>query len=315
MYRLNYNILVVSTFYLCLLVVLVVQASAGNIVRDQLGRQVEVPGDIERIIPLAPSIAEYVYLLGKWDKVVGITRFTDFPPGIKDLPRIGSYVNLDLEKIVRLRPDLCLATKDGNPRDVVRELEQLGIPVYALDPRDMDAIEQTLLKLGQLLDSEDRAREVVQNMQEQLSGIKGLVRQSASRPKVFFQIGISPIVSAGENSIVNQLIEIAGGNNAVDSKKPYPRYSREDILKMKPDIIVVSSMTNQEEKFEQVRKMWSEFESIPAVSSGRIYSVKSDLVNRASPRIIKGLRLLFKIFHPDLAEELPQNSAFLNKIE
>jgi len=312
--RLNCNFVIVFVIVF-LSLACSTQSMAENEVRDQLGRQVSIPGDVDRLIPLAPSIAEYVYLLGKWDQVVGVTRFANYPTRAKGLPKVGSYVNLDLEKIIDLNPDLCLATKDGNPKSVVSELEQLGVPVYALDPRDVDAIGHTLLKLGNLLNAGYRAEKILGRMEARFDRIKGLVQESEYRPRVFFQIGISPIVSAGENTIVHELIQNAGGRNVVHSDKPYPRFSREDILQLRPDMIVVSSMSNKEEKFEQAKDMWSEFDSIPAVQKGRIYSVNSDLVNRPSPRIIQGLNRLFKLFHPDLAVKLPKNGTFFNKIE
>ncbi len=289
--------------------------SAEKTVQDQLGRQLSVPRDIDRIIPLAPSIAEYVYLLGRWDKVVGVTRFSNYPEQAKDLSKVGSYVNLDLERIVALNPDLCLATKDGNPKSIVRELEQLGVSVYALDPRDVDAIGHTLLELGDILNAGDRAKKILGRMNTRFDRIKSLLQGSKHKPRVFFQIGISPIVSAGENTIVHELIQSAGGKNVVHSNKPYPRFSREAVLQLKPDIIVVSSMSNKKEKFEQAKNMWSGFGSIPAVQEGRIYSLDSDLVNRPSPRIVQGLDRLFSIFHPDLSDELSNNATLSDKIE
>ena len=111
--------------------------SAARTVKDQLGREVSLPDDPKRIVSLAPSITEMIYALGRDNHLKGATQFSDFPKEAKKLPKVGSYVRLDLEKIVALRPDLCLATKDGNPGEVAKRLESLKIPVYAVDPRNL----------------------------------------------------------------------------------------------------------------------------------------------------------------------------------
>ena len=142
-----------GALFLILLLVVFVQQSAARTVTDEVGRQLSVPDptNLRRIVSLAPSITEVIFALGKEDLLAGVTQFSDYPPEAKDLPRVGSYVHLDLEKIVALKPDLCIGIKDGNPVAVVQKLERLGIPVYAIDPRDINGVLETITKLGHLL--------------------------------------------------------------------------------------------------------------------------------------------------------------------
>lgn len=118
-------------------------AEAGP-VRDQLGRQVMVPDNPQRMVSLAPSITGIVFALGEGERLKGVTQHCDYPPQARSLPKVGSYVHLDVEKIVALKPDLCLGTRDGNPREVAEKLEAMNIPVYAVNPRDKDLDEQAI---------------------------------------------------------------------------------------------------------------------------------------------------------------------------
>ena len=125
-------------------------ASVAKTVTDQLGRQVTVPDKPQRVVSLAPSITEIVFALNQGHRLQGVTTYSDFPPEALKLPRVGSYVHLDLEKIVSLKPDLCIAIKDGNPRLIAQRLESLRIPVYAVDPDNLKTIMKTVTEIGTL---------------------------------------------------------------------------------------------------------------------------------------------------------------------
>jgi len=147
------------------------QPSAG-MVTDELGRKMSIPDNLKRVVSLAPSITEIIFALGKEDLLKGVSRFSDFPAAAKKLPRVGSYVHLDLERIVALKPDLCIGIKDGNPIAVVRKLERLGIPVYAVDPRDLNAVLETITQLGRLLGADEKANAIVSDMRARIERVK-----------------------------------------------------------------------------------------------------------------------------------------------
>jgi len=139
-------------------VVVSLQASAAEkAVTDLLGRELVVTSRPERIIALAPSITEIVFALKQGKRLVGVTQYSDYPEAASHLPKVGSYVNLDLERIVSLRPDLCIGVKDGNPKDVVSRLDDLGIPVYVVNPKGLDSVMQTLTAIGDLLNVQAEA--------------------------------------------------------------------------------------------------------------------------------------------------------------
>jgi len=276
--------------------------SAARDVTDQSGRQVAAPDDPQRVVSLAPSITGIIFALGQEDRLKGVTMYSDFPSEATKLPKVGSYVRLDLERIVALRPDLCIATKDGNPREVVKRLESLKIPVYVVDPKNLDAVIETIIEIGNLLRADERAKDLVWDMHSRIDRVKSLVAKAAHRPKVFYQIGTSPIVSAGTHTFIHELILLAGGKNLAEGPISYPRFSREQVLALSPDVFIITSMA-KDRAFERVKAEWSRWPDLPAVKNKSIFLVDSDLFDRPTPRLIDALELLVRLIHPELFEE------------
>ncbi len=291
-----FAIRVLSLLLMCALPA--VSASAAAVV-DQLGRTVSVPQHPVRIVSLAPSITEVVFALGVEDRLVGVTRFSDYPAAARVLPKVGSYVQLDLEKIVSLEPDLCIAVKDGNPKAVVRRLETLGVPVYAVDPRNVEAVIDTIVEIGGLLDAEKSAAALAAGLRARIQRVEEKAASAPHKPGVFFQIGITPIVSVGTDTFIHELIEMAGGKNLAAGPTPYPRFSREQVLALAPEVFIITSMARGE-TFDRVKAEWESWPSMPAASAGRIHLVDSNLFDRASPRLVDGLEVLAGIIHPDI---------------
>lgn len=269
---------------------------------DQLGRQVILPDRPKRVVALAPSITESIFALHREDCLVGVTRFSDFPPQADHLPSVGSYISLDLEKIVALKPDLCLGTKDGNPKAVIHRLQALDIPVYVVDPRDLSAVMDTLLAIGEILNAADQARTIVSRMRSRIKAVTSRVATTTYRPRVFFQIGITPIVSVGTPTFIHQLIVMAGGENIAEGPTAYPRFSREQVLALAPDVLIITSMARGEH-FQRVKNSWSKWSHLPAVQKNNLFVVESNLFDRASPRLVDALERLAQLIHPELFGE------------
>jgi len=269
---------------------------------DLLGRKVSVPADPRRVVALAPSITEIIFSLGQADRLKGVSQFSDYPVAAATLPKVGSYVHPDLERIVALKPDLCIAIKDGNPREIVDRLESMKIPVYAVDPRNLDSVMATVEAIGALLNCEGTAAGLVQGMRRRISRVRERISHAGRRPGVFFQIGIAPIVSVGTDSFIHQLIEMAGGKNLAAGDVVYPRFSREQVLALSPEIIIITSMARAA-AFEHVKAEWSRWPSLPAARDGKIYIEDSNLFDRPSPRLVNALEVLAKRIHPEAMQE------------
>ena len=286
-----------AVFFGCLLILFTTPTSAKTVI-DQFGRQVRVPDHPLRIVAMAPSITEIIFSLGLADRLAGATQFSDYPPTARTLPKVGSYVHLDVEKIVALAPDLCIAVKDGNPISVVHKLELVGIPVYAVDPRNLSAVMDTVVELGKLLDVGVRADAVVADMADRIQRVRQRVACADHAPGVFFQIGISPIVSVGTPTFIHELIVMGGGINLAQGPTPYPRFSKEQVIGLWPEVIIITSMARGA-VFDQVKAQWQQWQELPAVNQGRIYLVDSNLFDRASPRLVEGLERVARLIHPE----------------
>ncbi len=268
---------------------------------DEAGRWVRVPPLPRRVVSLAPSITECLFALGLDEEVVGVTQYSNYPPKVASLPQVGSYVHLNLERILALRPDLVLATRDGNPRDQVERLAKMGMTVYTTDPRSLDGLFRTLEAMGEIFRREERAAGIVREMKARLARVESLVNERP-RPRVFLQIDIHPLVTVGKGTLQNHLIELAGGENVAATESiQYPILSMERILETRPEVILVSSMVA--DSAQELRR-WRKWREIPAVAKGRLHMVDADLIDRPSPRVLDGLEEMVRLIHPEVSAGL-----------
>lgn len=256
----------------------------------------------ERIVSLAPSCTEIVAGLGLQKKLVGITEHTDYPPEILNLPVVGSYVNLNLEAIVSLKPDLVIATDDGNPAAVIEKLQQLSIPVFVLNLRTYEKIQESILALGKFLGREKEARMQVDFMESTAKCVHEKTK-NVKKPFVLFVYESYPFVTAGEGTFTDQLIQMAGGESIThDVKISYPRLTIENVLAKNPDVVIESSMDPALEK-ELKLEWWKQWPMLDAVKQNRVYVLESKNLDRPSQRIVYGFMQLAKTLHPELLQD------------
>lgn len=278
---------------------LFVNRSCAESLTDEIGRRVTIAAMPERIVSLAPGITETLYGLGLGDKIVGVTSYCDWPASARKKPRIGGFTNPSIEKIVSLKPDLIIATADGNRKETVLQLERLGLSVYVTNPSDTGKILESIVHIGDVTGRSDAARRLVATLDRRLKNVTRQIRNK-KRPKVFFQIGLEPVVTAGRGTLIHEVIGRAGGVNiASGDTARYPRYSAEGIMAGSPDVILFAPMAHDKE-FTAVKKFWSQYGEIPAVKNNRIYPVNTDLISRASPRVFDAIEKMAVIFHPDI---------------
>ncbi|MGW8313390.1 MAG: ABC transporter substrate-binding protein [Desulfuromonadales bacterium] len=266
---------------------------------DQIGRKIEVEEPLTRVVSLIPSLTESSFEAGGGKFLVGATRFATFPEAAASLPKVGSYIALDIEKIVRLQPQLCLAARDGNPKAAVEKLESLGIPVYVFDPQSLEDVIDTIARLGQIYGTEAQADALVARYRQRLNQVTSRLAGVEYRPRVFFQIDAQPIFSAGADTFLHQLLIRAGAVNLAADRSGYPRYSWEELLQLEPEVVIMASMGGGFSK-QELLASWQAWPQIPAVRNKRLYVVDADLFDRPSPRLIDALEILVELLHPEL---------------
>ncbi len=267
--------------------------------KDALGRIVELESPPERIVSLAPSITEILYALGLGEQVVGVTQFSDYPQAALKKPKVGSYIKLNVERIIALRPDIVIGTADGNKPRIVKLLEQASIPVYIINPRKIRDILKTISTLGQVCGVRDKGKALSSELKEKVDRI---YKQTSilKKPLVFLQINSKPLMTVNKMTFHHDIIRLAGGINlAGEETIIYPKISMEEILLKRPDIILISTM-ERGRRFAREREKWLLWTDIPAVKNNRIHAIDSNLMDRASPRIILGLEKMAKLLHPEV---------------
>lgn len=248
----------------------------------------------KRIISLAPSITEELYLLGVDERLIADTIFCDKPEDAKKKEKIGTVIDVDIEKLISLKPDLVLTSPLLN--SVKKEkLKKLGIRIVTFpSAKSFNDISEQFLELGKLVGKEKEARGIIDKSKKDILFIENRVK-GIPKPKVLVQIGTKPLWVASKDSYVNDLIEFAGGINIGPSGE-YGLLSREDVIRSNPDVIIISTMGIIGE--EEIRT-WRRYKSINAVKNNRIYIIDSDkLCNPTPVSFVEALKEIVKLLHP-----------------
>jgi len=267
------------------------------VLTDDFGRQITLEKPAVRIVSLAPSTTELLFALGLSDKIVGVTEFCNYPALAQTKEKVGGFGPPSVEKIVSVKPDLVVAA--SLHQAVVEQLEQLNIPVLAVDPKNIAQVIANAALLGQATGTTRQAQAIEQELTAAMREVEEKTRGLAegSRPLVYFEIWHDPITSAGPNTFIHELITRAGGINlASNAATNFPVLSLEEILAQKPTVMFRGHGPETVEAIKQ-RANW---ETVPAIANNRVYLVNEDLVLRPGPRLALGLREMARLLHPDL---------------
>ncbi|MCK9274491.1 MAG: cobalamin-binding protein [Syntrophales bacterium] len=255
----------------------------------------------KRIVSLAPDITEILFALGLDKEIAGVTEFSSYPEAAQRKPKVGTYINLSVEKIVILNPDLVIGTANGNKRDTINQLARIGIRTHIINPAAFEDIFSTILEIGKITGRCSQADSIVKDLRRRVDYVCRIM-ETVKRPRIFFQIGIHPIITVGNKTVHHSLIEIAGGLNVMgETEILYPKVNIEQIIASAPDIILISSM-KRESNFEAVKREWKRWKEIPAVRNDKIFIIDSDLTDRFSPRLIEGLERIAALLHPEISD-------------
>ncbi|MDI6703663.1 MAG: cobalamin-binding protein [bacterium] len=279
--------------YLLSLIILLLICNCGE---EKIGRKEDKRGYPKRIVSLAPSITESLYLLGVEDRVVGVTVYCKYPEQAKMKDKVGTLLTPNLERIYSLRPDLVLATREGNREKTIKRLRDLGLKVFVFDERrDFRDICNQFLILGKMVGKRKEAMSIVNEAKKRFLKIK---RKAIHFPKVkvFWEIGARPLVTVAKGTFSDQIIRTAGGVNiAHRSQVRYPRYSLEEVIRKDPDVIILVEMGDITS--EEI-KSWQRFKDLSAVKNRRIYTIEAHSVCSPTPiTFVKGVEEVFHLLH------------------
>jgi iron complex transport system substrate-binding protein len=248
-----------------------------------------------RIISLGPTITEKLFMLGVEDRVVGVTIYCRRPPEAALKEKVGNVTHVSVEKIIRLKPDLVLATALTDSH-LVKKLRQAHIRTEVFpEPKSFEEMNRQFIDLGKIVGKDQEAREIVALAENKVRAVSHRVA-GQRRPKVFCQIGANPLFAAVGNTLLNDFIEHAKGVNiAREARVGF--YNREEVVRQNPDVIIIVTMGMAA---ENEKRSWQKFKGVNAVRNGRVFVV--DAYRTCSPTPLSFADALAEIaaaLHPD----------------
>lgn len=262
----------------------------------------------QRIVSTAPSITEILYALGLGDCVVGVTRFCRYPPEAQLKPKIGDYINPNLEAITALKPDLVVV--QTNPVRLSERLNALHLRTLEVDQQDIAAIYKSIRRIGDAAGVAQRADELIASIRAGLDA----VRAQAAKVKpvrVMFVVGRPPgrldgLMVAGRASYLSEVLRIAGGENVFgDAAAAYPQVSLEEVIARNPEVILDmgdmgdATAISETQKRETIELWRRRLAVVNAAKMGRVYPIASDIYVVPGPRVVDAARAIFTLLHPE----------------
>lgn len=252
---------------------------------DDDGKTIELAQAARRIISVAPHVTELLFAAGAGDRIIGTIAYSDFPPAALGIPRIGDSFIIDLERVVRLKPDLIIVWLHGNAEGQLEKLRRLGIPVFASEPRRLAEIASTLRRFGTLTGNEQRAETAAATFEQRVQALR--VRYAGRPPvRVFYQVSERPLLTINGEHLISDVLAVCGATNVFADLKPLvPSINAEAVLKANPEAIIASSA---EAGNENGFRTWSKFSTLQAARRKNFVLLHSDTISRQSDRILEG---------------------------
>lgn len=253
-------------------------------VYDDVGNSVELAYPAKRIVSLAPGITDMLAMLGAGTEVVGTVEHSDYLSNNQKVKNVGTYADPDLEAIVLLHPDIVFVWGSGNPPHLIQKLQALHLPVYVMWPKKIADITTNIHRLGVLTGRQAAAKTINNNFNDGWQALKKQY-QHKQPVTVFYQIWREPLISIGQNNLINAVISMCGGKNIMhDLVVPYARVNIANVLAGDPEIIILSNKGSL--------AYWQQYPYLQAVKKQHVYFIAANDIQRYSPRILRGAKKL-----------------------
>lgn len=261
----------------------------------------------QRIITLAPNITEIAFALGLDKEVVAVTKYCDYPKKVSSLPKVGGFIDPNIEAIVALKPDLVILI--ASQQQTITQLNQLNIPVLAVKNATLVDIKNSILAIGEVTQHQQHAQKLLATIEQQIGFVSHKV-SGLPRPKVMISMGhstnsehVKSIYIAGQHDFYNDLILLAGGQNSYQNEYlKVPSLSIEGILQLNPDVIIdiFPEATDHNANIAQVKRQWHNLVYVNAIKNNRVHIIEENYATIPGPRIFKLLTQMAKLIHPEL---------------
>jgi len=276
--------------------------SSAITLTDDMGTVVSIESPPQRIISLAPSNTEILFALGLGDRVVGVTEFCNYPAEAPGKPKVGGYSTVSIEKVIALKPDLVVASY-GNGESLLASLRSFGYPVIALHPETLSQVLSNIHLVGSAAGVEANATALRGALEQRIGLVEEQVSTMRERPTVAHVIWNDPVYVSGNGTFQDELIRLAGGENAFSHLDGWQTIGIEDFILADPDVLIVNTGTGMGGGEDAIARFFRDdprFSGVTAIREDRVHLVDTDTADRAGPRIVDALELFAAAIHPEL---------------
>ena len=264
-------------------------------ITDSFDRKVTLEKEPQKVVSISPAVTEIVFALGQQDKLVGRTDYCNYPEETAQIESIGNLMSPNIEKIVDMEPDVVIASAHFQ-REVLQKLEDAGLTVVILyGEESFEGAYEAIGKIGDLLNARAAASGIIDDMKTTVADVEKRVK-GKEKPSVYYVVGFGELgdFTAGKDTFVGQMIEMAGGKNAADDVKGW-NYSLEKLLEKNPDVLICSKADHQKEQL----KTANGYQDLDAVKNGKILEMDKNKLEIQGPRLANGLKEIAKYIHPE----------------
>lgn len=268
-------------------------------VTDVTGRTFEVPENLERVVALSAGDCEMLYALGGGDLLVGRGEYCNYPEEAAEVTSVQSGSETNIEQIIALDPQLVIMSKMDQSEEQVAALENAGIAVCMDDETNIEGVYHSLEVIGTVLGKEDKAKEVITDMQDSFIALQEKVKGKEGS-SVYFEV--SPLEyglwTTGNGTFMNEIAEILGLKNIFADVDGWAEVSEEQVIERNPDYIVTVTMfygdgpTPEEEILS--RAGWQD---MTAIKNNKVYNANSDEISRPGPRLVDAAEMLYEFVY------------------
>jgi len=294
--------------WLWLLLIFICWTAAGFAIFDLQQTQdcgdTPLPTRADRIVSLAPNLTEILFALGLEKEIVRVTLNSDYPPAAAKKPKAGTFWQPNIEAIIAARPDLIVTLGFEQQKNLAERLKRINYNCLTVNIEKVNDLYGAIVKIGAATGKQHEADKLLTNIRGNLGKLSALVG-TESKVRVLWVVQREPLRVAGRDTFVNEMIELAGGENAIGpTLHKYPPIGAEQVIVCGADVIIEPSMQQKNLVAQQNRALqyWSKFENVPAVANKRIYIIQGDMVSRLSPRLYEGIETIARCLRPELFE-------------